>query len=168
MWNQICNTVNAMYTNPIPLKSIGFTFMVPTIFGAAMRFCGSATVRVCYGQNTIKHTGYFHIFHTLENYVHTIMTIAELSVKWVVKQWVMSDIPLDSRHTTRRSRQVFQAISRIGHDNRTHNNQNNNDNRFTALCTGLPGWAGTRRNIHRPTILIIIQSLSASTTFYNL
>jgi len=21
-------------------------------------------------------------------------------------------------------------------------------NRFTALCPGLPGWAGTRRNIH--------------------
>jgi len=30
---------------------------------------------------------------------------------------------------------------------------NNNNDRFTALCPGLPGWAGTRRNIHPPTIL---------------
>jgi len=29
-----------------------------------------------------------------------------------------------------------------------HNN--NNNNRFTALCQGLPGWAGTRRNTHPP------------------
>ena len=36
------------------------------------------------------------------------------------------------------------------------------DNNTTAtLCPGLPGWAGTRRNTHPPTILIIIQSLSA-------
>ena len=100
MWNQICNTVNAMYTNPIPLKSIGFTFMVPTIFGAAMRFCGSATIRVCYGQNTIKHTGHFHIFHTLENYVHTIMTITELGVKWVVnhESWLTSHLTADTQH----------------------------------------------------------------------
>jgi len=40
-------------------------------------------------------------------------------------------------------------------------------NRFTALCPGLPGWAGTRRNIHPPTILIIIQSLSASSIYYD-
>jgi len=25
---------------------------------------------------------------------------------------------------------------------------NNNNSRFTTLCQGLPGWAGTRRNIH--------------------
>ena len=31
----------------------------------------------------------------------------------------------------------------------------NNINRFTALCSGLPGWASTRRNTHPPTILII-------------
>jgi len=37
-------------------------------------------------------------------------------------------------------------------------NNNKNNNRFTAPCPGLPGWAGTRRNIHPPTILIIIQS----------
>jgi len=42
------------------------------------------------------------------------------------------------------------------------NNSNNNNNCFTALCPWLPGWAGTRRNTHPPTILIIIQSLSAS------
>jgi len=24
----------------------------------------------------------------------------------------------------------------------------NNNNRFMAVCPGLPGWAGTRRNIH--------------------
>jgi len=41
------------------------------------------------------------------------------------------------------------------------NNNHNNNNRFTALCLGLPGWASTRRNTHPPTILIIIQSLSA-------
>ena len=26
----------------------------------------------------------------------------------------------------------------------------NNNDRFTALCPGLPGWAGTRRNTHPP------------------
>jgi len=36
----------------------------------------------------------------------------------------------------------------------------NNNDRFTAVCPGLPGWAGTRRNTHPPTILIIIQSLT--------
>ena len=45
-----------------------------------------------------------------------------------------------------------------------HNN--NNNNRFMALCPGLPGWAGTRRNIYPPTVLIIIQSLSASSVYY--
>jgi len=29
----------------------------------------------------------------------------------------------------------------------------NNNNRFTAVCPWLPGWAGTRRNTHPPTIL---------------
>jgi len=40
-----------------------------------------------------------------------------------------------------------------------HNTTTHND-RFMAVCPGLPGWAGTRRNTHPPTILIIIQSLS--------
>jgi len=43
---------------------------------------------------------------------------------------------------------------------------NNNNNRFTALCPGLPGWASTRRNIHPPIILIIIQTLSTSSMYY--
>jgi len=43
----------------------------------------------------------------------------------------------------------------------THNN-----NHFMALCLRLPGWAGTRWNIHPPTILII-QSLLASSIYYN-
>jgi len=43
----------------------------------------------------------------------------------------------------------------------------NNNNHFTALCPGLPGWAGTRRNFHPPTTLIIIQSLSASSIYYD-
>ena len=38
---------------------------------------------------------------------------------------------------------------------------------FTALCPGLPRWAGTRRNTHPPTILIIIQSLSASSIYHD-
>jgi len=41
-----------------------------------------------------------------------------------------------------------------------------NNNRFTALCPGLPGWAGTRGNIYPPTILII-QSLSASSIYHD-
>jgi len=45
-----------------------------------------------------------------------------------------------------------------------HNN--NNNNRFTALCPGLPRWAGTSRNIHPPTILII-QFLSASSIYHD-
>ena len=44
---------------------------------------------------------------------------------------------------------------------------NNNNNCFTALCPWLPRWAGTRRNIHPPTFLIIIQSLSASSIYYD-
>ena len=40
-------------------------------------------------------------------------------------------------------------------------------NYFTVLCPGLPGWAGSRRNIHPPTILIIIQSLSDSSMYYD-
>jgi len=44
----------------------------------------------------------------------------------------------------------------------------NNNNRFTALCPGLPGSAGTRRNTHPPTILIVIQSLSASSIYRDL
>ena len=43
----------------------------------------------------------------------------------------------------------------------------NNNNCFTALCPGLPRWASTRRNVHPPTILIIIQSLSASSIYYD-
>jgi len=34
-----------------------------------------------------------------------------------------------------------------------YNNNNNNNNHFMTLCVGLPGWAGTRRNTHPPTIL---------------
>jgi len=45
---------------------------------------------------------------------------------------------------------------------------NNNNDYFTALCPGLPWWAGTRRNTHPPTILIIIQSLSASSIYHKL
>jgi len=44
----------------------------------------------------------------------------------------------------------------------TGSKNNNNNDRFTTLCPELPGWAGTRRYTHLPTILIIIQSLSAS------
>ena len=43
----------------------------------------------------------------------------------------------------------------------------NNNNRFRALCPGLPRWAGTIRNTHPPTILIIIQSLSASSIYHD-
>jgi len=39
---------------------------------------------------------------------------------------------------------------------------------FTALCPGLPRWAGTRRSIHPLTpILIISHPLSASFIYYN-
>ena len=43
------------------------------------------------------------------------------------------------------------------------------NNRFTALCPGLPGWASTRKKTlaHPPTILIIIQSLSASSIYHD-
>jgi len=44
---------------------------------------------------------------------------------------------------------------------------NNNNNRLTALCPGLPGWAGTRKNTHPPTILTINQPLSASSIYYD-
>jgi len=38
---------------------------------------------------------------------------------------------------------------------------------FHGPCPGLPRWAGTWRNINPPTILIIIQSLSVSSIYYN-
>jgi len=46
---------------------------------------------------------------------------------------------------------------------------NNNNNSFTALCPGLPGWAGTRRNIHPLTPILIINYplSSASSIYYN-
>ena len=37
---------------------------------------------------------------------------------------------------------------------------------FTVICPGLPEWASTRRNIRPPTILIM-QSLSASSIYYD-
>ena len=52
------------------------------------------------------------------------------------------------------------------HTRENYNNNNNND-RFTALCPGLLGWAGTRRNSHPPTLLIIIQSLSAFSIYHD-
>jgi len=42
---------------------------------------------------------------------------------------------------------------------------------FVALCLGLPGWAGTRRNIHTLTPILIINyplSASPSTTIHSL
>jgi len=33
---------------------------------------------------------------------------------------------------------------------------NNNNNHFTALCLGLPGWAGTRKNVHPPTTSLYV------------
>ena len=44
---------------------------------------------------------------------------------------------------------------------------NNNNNCFMALCPGLPVCGGTRRYTHPPTILIIIQSLSASSIYHD-
>jgi len=41
---------------------------------------------------------------------------------------------------------------------------NNNNTHFTALCLGLRGRGSTRRNIYPPTILIISQSLSATSS----
>ena len=49
----------------------------------------------------------------------------------------------------------------------TREDINNNNNCFMALCLGLLGWAGTRRSIHPPIIRIFIQSLSASSIYYN-
>jgi len=44
---------------------------------------------------------------------------------------------------------------------------NNNNDRFAAVCPGLPRRASTRRNTHPPTVLIIIQSLSASSIYHD-
>ena len=44
----------------------------------------------------------------------------------------------------------------------------NTHNCLTALCPGLPRWAGTRRNIHPLTpILIIRHPISTSSIYYN-
>jgi len=57
---------------------------------------------------------------------------------------------------------IFNAKSRFVSDSKLQQQQQQ-----MALCLGLPGWACTRRNIHPPTILIIIQSLSASSIYYD-
>jgi len=57
-------------------------------------------------------------------------------------------------------------ITRL-HDYMNTQLQHTHNNRFTALCPGLPGRAGTKRNTHPPTILIIIQSLSASSIYHD-
>jgi len=44
-----------------------------------------------------------------------------------------------------------------------------NNNRFMALCPRLPGWAGTKRNTHPPTILISnLYQLLPSTTIHSI
>jgi len=50
----------------------------------------------------------------------------------------------------------------------TNITNNNNNNHFMALCPGLPRWAGTRRNIHPLTpILIINHPLSVTSIYYD-
>jgi len=46
------------------------------------------------------------------------------------------------------------------HQQHEKNNTVNNThthNRLTTLCLGLPGWAGTRRNVHPLTPILIIR-----------
>jgi len=57
------------------------------------------------------------------------------------------------------------VLQHIHGDGDPKQQQHTHNNHFTALCPGLPGWAGTRRNTHPTTILIIIQSLSASSIY---
>ena len=68
-------------------------------------------------------------------------------------------LPAKSPDARRRCCQEEHTSFSIQH---THNN-----NHFMAICPGLPGWAGTRRNTHPPTILTIIQSLSASSIYHD-
>ena len=42
---------------------------------------------------------------------------------------------------------------------------NNNNNCLTAFCLGLPGWAGTRRNIHPLTPVLIINHPSSTSPY---
>jgi len=44
-------------------------------------------------------------------------------------------------------------------DDSDNNNKVQHNNRFTAVCPGLAGSAGTRRNIHPLTFLIVISNL---------
>jgi len=66
---------------------------------------------------------------------------------------------LGCRKLTKRSQPLVGRSSSYCKD--IHNN-----NHFTTLCPVLPGWASNRRNTHPPTILITIQSLSASSIYY--
>ena len=50
---------------------------------------------------------------------------------------------------------------------KTGKTNNENNNCFTALCPELPGWASTRRKIRTLTILIITQSLPASSIYHD-
>ena len=55
---------------------------------------------------------------------------------------------------------IFQRIRDCSDNTHTHN-------RLTALCPGLPGWAGTRRNIHPLTPILIIGHPLSSSSIYN-
>ena len=46
-------------------------------------------------------------------------------------------------------------------------NSNNNNNHWTAVCSGQPGKAGTRRNIHPLTPILIIRHPLSTSSIYN-
>ena len=80
--------------------------------------------------------------------------------------WVPSQLTIIYSHTCTLMTECWTTLTQYS----TAITNNNSNNRFMALCPGLPGWASTRRNTHPPTILIIIQFLSAfsSTTILDI
>jgi len=76
-------------------------------------------------------------------------------------------LPVSQSTVSKHWRQQFRCCIFVVNNVQSRCNNNNNNNRFAALCLGLPGWASTRRNFHPPTILIIIQSLSAFSIDYD-
>ena len=78
---------------------------------------------------------------------------------WLPLDWILMMASLTTNHS--RNHDYDLAKIKICRHKHTHN-------RLTALCLGLPGWAGTRKNIHPLTpIMIIRHPLSTSSIYHD-
>jgi len=112
---------------------------------------------------------WYYLYHWLVSYVdydcHLMLDVLSTPENSSMMSHTRSRSRWNDYHTYIISNTWIQN-SLNSHDQHTYTTTHNN-NHFTALCLGLPGWAGTRRNTHPPTIMIITQSLSASSIYHD-